>query len=837
MITIHQSINGDKDGAYALLATSMENIQEAKRICNTTDMRARPAEGIEWSPALRGFAYDKFYLIVKTFKDTTPGVRMGRIFSHALVIEKKDLLYITDLNAILAWLPEQANKAAQLQPIPVEPNSKGIGVGLGSFSREAKVINALLHLADYKNTIVWVGREGFIELVAQVWRSIGSPIREKINFDIAFHPREIDVHRLNIICVPPSVISQWNNTGYCIINTADQEELKTTAAFYLGGQYEKGKPMSQLINQLEIEPESLNDYTYLEDIANGLENIKSTMAVRPLLPLAALLSKFSPDTMNAQSIKSKVLDKIVTLLRTATGQEVVGLHNVDWTGFRDASAQIIPQLQLWLDKRLFVSKEDSLPVVRKVVEGKVKWWCEVVEVSLKKHLKKWEPSYASLVWSWIQHESSILTYIGNCIPASSEVEMDLVEACPIKISEGVINDLVKFSLRRNWLTLHGILLLKIHSPEEAVKRQLLVDCKEDHLASLKRMAQSISDEELIVIALQNYDSRISKITGERIAGNKILLSKLRVDNATWRHLWLESMNYVPDPWNGIEEPQSVLFELMNQITKGDKVELALLQKLSQTQHVDLTNYPARPQIWKLLPIGIKDTFLQATALKVIRQLSNGKTAVEDLEDELKNTLASQNVFSSILDDIIFSTAFKLQLFFQLADLSQDLFTKLLLKQPLSHQDAITAGQIIATRNWRQTAQAIAEMVHFRVDLKPALWECKYLLNFFTRVALQINGGLKRDAISKDEWWAEFLIQCFEIYPRGPVDRGIWVQAGGDEYDLIYHVSGQEMWLNAINRLRRHSFRKITAENLLRKMVSENPKNQKLQILLNLYYKL
>ena len=103
MTKVHQAIYGDKNGAYALLKTSLTDIELAKRICNATDLLDRPSSGYLAQSVFRGFALNDIYIFIKSFPDDDPSVRKGRVLSHVLIVEKNGLNEINDLEELYSY--------------------------------------------------------------------------------------------------------------------------------------------------------------------------------------------------------------------------------------------------------------------------------------------------------------------------------------------------------------------------------------------------------------------------------------------------------------------------------------------------------------------------------------------------------------------------------------------------------------------------------------------------------------------------------------------------------------------------------------------------------------
>jgi hypothetical protein len=89
-------------------------------------------------------------------------------------------------------------------------------------------------------------------------------------------------------------------------------------------------------------------------------------------------------------------------------------------------------------------------------------------------------------------------------------------------------------------------------------------------------------------------------------------------------------------------------------------------------------------------------------------------------------------------------------------------------------------------------------------------------------------GLKRDAISNEEWWNQFLEISFKLFGSGPEENGLWEEAGGDRSQLYTIGTGREKWKHAVQLLRNGGEPKI--KKLVRKMREAYPGNEILKSL-------
>ena len=195
-------------------------------------------------------------------------------------------------------------------------------------------------------------------------------------------------------------------------------------------------------------------------------------------------------------------------------------------------------------------------------------------------------------------------------------------------------------------------------------------------------------------------------------------------------------------------------------------------------------------------------------------MPNRKFNYNDLESELKKEVQSEKVQRYIFSSKAIPLTKKLQLFDVLPNLREYYVEQLALDNHFSPTEAEELGLLVSKNRWGTIAEELYNHRYHRKDLLPALMQCSHLLGFLQRLTLSTS-GLKLNAISKEEWWNEFLETAFKLFPSGPEQNGLWFSAGGDLSQLYTTGTGREKWCHAVQILR--SDGKPTLKNLLNKM--------------------
>lgn len=801
---MHQSIYGDRSGSYSLLKTSMTDTDHAKRICNVTDLIDRPSNGYLTRPVFRGFAFNDLYLFIKTFPDIDPAVRQGRVLSHALIVKQSDLDKFNDVSALIPHFISEPDKSLELKPITLNAGKQDQKAKIESATREAFAVNGLLDHAGNKNTLIWIGEEGYLDFVAKIWGCLSPNLRSKLKVGIGFNPPKEEPQTLCILYVLEEYGIKWRGKGFCIVDKDSVGTLGSFASFLIAGHKDKAQPLIEMINNFGIVINDVDDYCYLETVVNLYKTIDGSTEFNRLIVLCDLISKYSPNNNIGRADKNKILKHVLSRIGTASAKQILILKNPEWIGFFDAHKLIGEQISQWVMNSLLTLKLDVnlLKLLSSVFDPRNNaiWWKNAILTSLQKIINAWLPGHATVVWNWFIIDNDLVDLLDGLIADAPQIENDLVDAWP-NPSQSLAKKLLAFAKSRGWLTLHGICLLKVYNAAESLKIQLAIDTDPHHINSLVKMSTVIDNTEFVRLAIKVGEIRLLNIAGELITKNASLMRDIDVTNVYWRHIWLQCVRSGNDPWDGISEPYTTLFSLLEQVIHGSKIDSELLFKLSNSRFNDLSAFKLRADVWQCLGYNEKSGFLQATALGCVRLIDQKLIEINELEREIRTKIIEPTCINQILRDQLIGVATKIMLFEALPELGENDLLALVKSHSLGEAESKKMGHLIHQKHWKKAAKELSKLVTSRLDCVPALMACKSLLGFFDRLGFSFNEVLS-ESISKEEWWSALTEQCFQKYPGGPMQNGLWERVGGKQYDLLSTGTGREIWVDAITQVQK-----------------------------------
>lgn len=729
---IHQAIYGDKSGSYALLNTSLADIELARRLCNITDLLDRPSNGLLPNSFIRGFAFNNFYIFIKSFPDNDPNVRSGRILSHTLIVEQKDLHQLNKLDKLFSHFLSHPDKNPDLRPIELYDNGSEPIQLLNVISREAAAVNGLLEHSNYSNTLVWVGEKGYCSFISQIWSQIEASLKVKLRLGICFNPQRIVTENINILYVLEEYENKWKNSDFYIVDKNDSGKLESMSSLLLAGYKDKSKPLSDFIKTFEMVLNDVEDFSYLEKMLPAYNNLSADTDFNQLIVLCDLISQFSPDSNVARADKKKLLEQVISRIELASPKQILTLKNTEWKGFFNAQQLISNQLAEWVEKSLFSSKVDNqvASVVTQVFdpENKALWWKKAFLDSFKSVLKTWKPTYAPVIWCWFTENHILVKSLKDFIPNTIQVETDFVKYWPkLKPKKELAQNLMELSKDRKWLSLYGLSLLRLYSTEESIKKQLKIDSDSEHYKALQGMSKLIKVNEFIQLAIKIGEDRLVKIAGEILADKPSCLNSLDMGNINGQRIWLEVISINNDPWSGINSPEKILDKLLNLLLAGKAVEDKLLIALAQTKISSIRNYSNRKEIWQYLPEIVKNSFIESTVNDILEEAEKDFDCLLELELELVSNIELKISKENLLDGDNISSELKIELL-TIFNVDEVVCSSLIQNNAeiLSFEQADKLGKLISEKKWKVSAKTIKRLKRKQKYLEPAWSQCEHL---------------------------------------------------------------------------------------------------------------
>lgn len=843
-ITIHQAICGEQNKAWELLKTTLGESSIAKKIAFQTDLQDSPPSGLQWLPVIRGFLFGDNFLLIKTYPDNSPDVRNGRVFSHCLIIDKADLQYISDLSPLLLVFKLELDKAIQLEPIILTADQQETVVLKDALQlRFNKVIQSFIKFTNSFEPIVWVGQKDFEIAVCKLWQMLSPLQRESFHFGINFNANEVAKDKMSFVVISDNSESKFENKGFRIIRKEDSVELKEFSEKYLANEPNAISRIENFISAIEATKPSLKEISTIAKGVPTFENLEKEKDLKLLNTLSNIVAKFSPDESKGASFKTKLVERISLLAEKADESEIFLLRNFQTKSFKGSEKKISLSIDKWSSNFLLNEKQnqktDYVPFIIQIAEApQNNWLIKLLSKNISTFLSNVNVTVAKTIWQWITNDVKILKNISDEIENTKAAEKILYDTLP-KADDKFLSEVKTFSVKRKWFRLNATILKSQFGFEEAVKEQLKVDSDKNNFEGIEIIAEGVKPNEIVSFTIVNGEKRLIHLSGKLCKTTPKLLADIQIENTNWQEVWLAAINNGNKVFDGIKEPLKAAHLLFDLLINGKSVSEGLLVKMSETDFANVLNYPNRNRLWGRLPSNVKRKFLEKTTSAFLRALSDNSTYPVPSDTELSNYIISDGISvflyhnrSSIKNVLpIFNTYSQLQ-----EHILRDYISNYTGR--IDVVDATQLGQLTNKRRYSRVAYSIYQKAYSSKQFKIALAECYDLLDFWTKGIALVSGLIFKIEVSADEWWTAFTQLAFTLYDEGPTQNKIWTQADGKGYDLETKGSGKEVWIAALQKLRKEKCSgDITVKKLLKAMLNENKKNEELKTLKNLWNKI
>ncbi|MBI9084699.1 MAG: hypothetical protein JEZ11_13975 [Desulfobacterales bacterium] len=800
MIIIHQAIYGEVQGktsGHDLLSASDEKNELFRRVSGHTDLADRPEGGVLSAPVVRGFFAEDHFLLIKTFPDKSPGLRSGRVFSHALFIPKADLHRVRNLSNLFQYHLPGIQKEAKMHSLEYL-SQEAMTITGAVDGREAAATNALLQNQPF----VWLGEEGYWEWVARIWPKLPARVKHVLKIGVAFGPSYAKNEHFSLLYIPEDAKTRWERHSFRVLGVGESQTLRSSAANWLVGNAKKAAPFETLLDDFAPKIDTIETFNRLEDYGKAYHQIDKDPGLNHLLVLANFVSQISPNEKIGIKGKNRLMTAILQTIPNAPVNMFVALIYQSWKGFPDAITSASDALRDWLTNHLLKGKQakECGVVLAKALEAETKnWWVRTVLGYANNRLKKRQPSDALILWQWMKNEPKLIAQHTSWLP--DDAENELTQKIP-KLETAVAEAVMHMAEQKGWLVLHAKVAAQRYSAEKAIEAQLRIDTDEDHTIALQALSESINGSSFVPVAACHTDARLHRIAGKLIAENSKLLKGIDITSEGWQKCWEAAIEQGSEVWSGISNPQHTLFEILDHLLAGNAFSGTLLYAISNGKYSSLKDYPQRASIWPVLPENARSGYITATLVELIDELSTSKLSYNDLESELKKEVQSQKVQQNVISSKTIPLTKKLRLFDVLTGLGENHAEQLIQNHYFSPAEAEVFGRLVSKNRWKTVVDELYNNRFHRNDLIPALLQCSHFLGFWQRLGPSVT-GLKSDAITHDEWWDAFLLRAVELYPFGPTQNGLWTNAGGKLEELHYQgVSGKQSWSFAINHIRK-----------------------------------
>jgi GTPase-associated protein 1, N-terminal domain type 1/Effector-associated domain 1 len=813
---LQQAYFGEERGGHALLAAS-ERGRFAEDLASRLDLPDTAPRGVAWSPFLRGFPVENFYVLARTAPDHGAS-RAGMVFAHAVILRLDDAMRLDNLVPLLRLLKIERTRNEPLGSIEFTPNPPEIESAAPELY---PIVTGLLGRRE--PPVVLLGQEGFDQRIAQLWAHLWPAMRRGFAFRLSFSPQDlVDDTRPAVVCTPEALAARWS--GFTLVEpTASGAQPSLAAAVLVGD--EAGWPLRAFANDIETEIDSFRDLHLLErafELAHA-----PTDRAEQLIAAARLIEHLSPVSTTGAVGKEPLLERLAQSLRSAAPGEVLQLRNLQLASFSNATL-VWTALECWTAQTAW-SKIDDVNSMDVVADGtklatSPSTWQRAVQLGLATALGRPEAGLWEAVWRWAMVRPVVVASLFAALP-DERYDLPLSKAVPIHMPNDMADQILPQLIENRWLYTHATVAAAAYPPLEAVRRQLAVESN----APLERISLAIrgaSLSQLLTIAVQLKDERLIELAGSAVASHPTLLGSLDFGEIVEQRIWALALRVNPGVWKYPPDSPIVVISLMTSLIDGHFVAPELIDTLSRTPLAAIEEFSRRSELWRHLPAGSRGRFLAATADAWLNRFAEG-LALQAPEPELEQAILQSSQINSLLETCIpgrIAVGARLFLAVPISDQRFIQWVRAILDRVrlLGDDTAELLGRVVLQRNSHFAASEFVRLYSRRTDLRPALRLCYHLLSLWDRLRLHIV------PLTEEDKWQLFEDTAVNLYEQGPDEGDLWSRAGGHNADLLRNATARVRWHDAVRRMRAGAG--TTQERLLDTMLEDYPRNDELQFL-------
>lgn len=820
---IHRAFYGERSGGHDLLAATDFGLPAVRGALGATD---RPWAGSEdWSPYLSGLPLGSHYVLMRTFPaPRRTGSRGGFVFTDALFIEPEDVAAVSDLRLLLALLGTEIPAQPVLSGSLLAPSP----AGSPSFPPDRRVRAAARELLTGRapgRPVVWLGQEGFEDLLARIWAGLWPEARMALRFRASFDPADAERGNQTLVCTPHLSRARW--AGFPVVDPAARIDDPSLAETLLAGE---PSLLSEFLRQLRPRTPDLRALRQAEAAAGLLRELETNPPER-LARLLRLLVALGCEAEEAADLKARVTERLAGGVGASDASFVHSLRNLPEAPLGRVATHLCDAVREWV--RAHLTREVARLGEWQHDEAET-WWTQSVHEGVERAVREWPSGVAQALWAlWEAAPDNVEPLCAIAATHGATAGRDLAGACPPTLTAAVAEHVGSAARAHGWSVLFGLALAAAYGAGTAVER--LLDASLDGTEeALDALARRHGGTVLVNSALAREDPLLIDTAARWIAREPALLSGLDPDDANWRRLWMHVIQLGSDPWSGIAEPVRVRDRVLDRVLRAGDVSPQLLGALAGTRLADLAGYSRREELWSKLPDPTRTRFLEATAAAWVMRF-RASPDVEPVPEAPVLALARRDLRLLAIDhlDPARSLHAGVSAFERIPGWSEwDLLGWLRVAQPLlprlSRADAARLGHVVAERGWRGAASEIFSRrgVAALLGAVPAVVP---LLSIFQQWVAAFE-GLNREAVHHPDWYDALLELATTLYPNGPEQNRVWERAGGDP-SRIEGWSGRDRWRSAITLLRSGGAGKTASPRRLTwEMVSEFTSNPDLKAL-------
>ncbi|WP_440824315.1 GAP1-N1 domain-containing protein [Psychrobacter cryohalolentis] len=817
---VETAIFGQVGQGHGLRTCSMD-LKVFDTATSRLDLPDAIPNGLNLSSYISGFTLNAYYIVARTFIDDQAS-RSGMVRSYALAIPLEALVHLNNINVLFNLLPSEIveddvfSQAITIDDRYLEKQKDNMSIGN---------VAELLVTTNQK-PLIHVGFEEFDNLVSAIWQKLWPDMRRNFSFRMSLTPR--DSEKYELVCIPENLISRWQNHSAIVNRSATPSVANAKVEAFLNG-HDK---YSEFCHKFGIRLESPEKVGILDQAYKKYSNLKGAR-FNDYLSVMRLIGSLSPNNDKGSEEKDSILQKLNELIADASIKDLLLLRNFSGTEY-SKSYTLWQAVEIRLSQYNYSIKDGES--IKELIESALnidkaeESWRNSIITGLATAFNDQKSLIFENFWRWLGAFPEVAFELLKNIAISPLIENTLAINAPLKLSQEIESLLLPYFASKQLLQLHGLVLGLRYPVREAFDKQLKVDTDKSYTAGLEEIANRTDVSKLLEACTFIKQPRITQITINKAIENPFILNNVSYTNDESLFIWSKVLEKNLDAWNAPSKPKEILYSLLDDcIDSGKFNHTELITLLSNTPLADLCDYPRKSSVWRLSNLGNLNQYLEQTALSWYERALN--TNFIELDKELESAVCNiKDLDEKMKQDTLNNTTAIIEIFERVSLFSEDIFIEWLSfwiekSRYKSKTDIDRIGRLIKKRGWKKSANLVLQYSRSSApDLISALIYCKSFFSLWDSLFIG-----PKDFQQKWEALTELLL---ELYPLGPEDEHLWSRAGGKRSFLKSIGSGQNNWLDAIEKMKKGA--KPDPVDLLEEMKKDFIGNHKIALLEKLF---
>lgn len=642
MIKAYRAVFGEVAHAHGLIAQTPSCPVFGSLSAMAVDLPSAAPAGISWTPFLRGWSFEGYYLLAYTQPDLSAS-RPGMVRTQVLAIPIEQVEKLESVKEAIRVLQTPWGSNRDLEAVDLADEDVVARSNWGAPSDLVMaVIHSLVRNGGGNTPPIIRGQEGFDGLISDLWRRLPATWRCNLIFGFSFVPADLAGRGLLLGCCPGGLKDAWR--GYPLLEGSDSgAEARSNAVAYLLSM-DGGEPISTLIREGQLAEPSLLNLASYERAARAWKNL-GQLSFEQACALLRDLTMLAPKPSQAQAIKAGVVDHLASFLLTCSADQILSLRNIKIDALGAGKEDLHRGIKEWTTVQFEQAASDGILDLQRVVEASLGEangdWIDSVQAGIGVAFQSLLSTAYTVAWGLWNANDQYFENTSGLVPAGTGAEQILLDTFPAKVSKALGSQLAKYSVSRSYWLLHAVVQLSMVGWKKALHTQLVVDVDVDSLRGLQTICDAAPPREFIKVASELNDERLNQLGASLVLHTPDLLSGFDSSQEGWIEMLARACTGNPKLLTGLANAKSIVFYFLDAMVNGAQIQDSLLEAISQTEHADLSDYPNRTKVFAQLSVGATRTLLlRKTALGLFRKALVTPSDIQQLDLSMRAELLS-----------------------------------------------------------------------------------------------------------------------------------------------------------------------------------------------------